>query len=317
MTFCTIGIDIGGTNLRLALITMSGEVVARLKYSSLIVEGRDAFCERVLFGVEGLRHEAASRNFDVAGIGVGIPGLVDSDGFIHASVNMRPLDGFNLSTFLAEKTGLKVESANDANAIAVGEHLFGAGRGFASFMVITIGTGLGSGLMLDGRLWKGAGGFASEFGHVTVNPDGYACPCGNHGCLERYVSADALQRSIADTFPAEADRYCLLTAEELAVMARGGDLISSEAFNQMGKWLGIALASISNVLNLEAIIVGGGVGGSLDLIEPALREELSKRCFSEIYHDLKILKGSLGDDAGLFGAAALVSSTFRHTAKVQ
>ncbi|MSN27208.1 MAG: ROK family protein [Geobacter sp.] len=317
MCFCTIGIDIGGTNLRLALITMAGDVLVRRKFSSLIAEGRDAFCERLLFGIEDLRQEAASRSFDVVGVGVGIPGLVDSDGFIRASVNMRPLDGFNLSSFLAEKTGLKVESANDANAIAVGEHLFGAGREFSSFMVITIGTGLGSGLILDGRLWKGSGGFASEFGHVTVNPDGHACPCGNHGCLERYVSADALQRSIDDSFPAEADRYRSLTAEELAVMAREGDHVSREAFRQMGRWLGIALASISNVLNLEAIIVGGGVGGSLDLIEPVLREELSKRCFSEIYQDLKIVKGDLGDDAGLFGAAALVSSTFRHTAKAR
>lgn len=307
MSDCTIGIDIGGTNLRMALITGGGEVVARRRLPSLIAEGREAFCDRLLLGIEELRLDAISHAVGIAGIGVGIPGLVDSDGFIHASVNMRPLDGFNLAAFLTGKTGLMVDSANDANAIAVGEQLFGAGRGLSSFMVITIGTGLGSGLILDGRLWKGAGGFAAEFGHVTVNPEGVLCPCGNHGCLERYVSADALLRSIMAAFPAEADRYRKLTAEELAVMARSGDSVARYAFNQMWRWFGIALASLSNLLNLEAFIIGGGVGASLDLFEPALRNEMSKRCFSDIFSSLRILRGELGDDAGLFGAAALVA----------
>ncbi|MFH1028274.1 MAG: ROK family protein [Pseudomonadota bacterium] len=305
MPDCTIGIDIGGTNLRLALINADGSVVARRRLPSLIAEGRDAFCGRLLLGIEELRRDAESLDVDIAGIGVGIPGLVGSDGVIHSSVNMRPLDGFNLATFLTSKTGLKVESANDANAIAVGEQLYGAGRGLSSFMVVTIGTGLGSGLILDGMLWKGAGGFAAEFGHVTVNPDGDLCPCGNYGCLERYVSADALQRFIVRAFPAEADRYRIITAEDLARMARGGDRVAGEAFNYMGKWLGIALASLFNLLNLEAVIIGGGVGASLDLFEQSIRDELSKRCFSEMMTEIKILKGALGDDAGLFGAAAL------------
>ena len=305
MTDYTIGIDIGGTNLRLALIAADGSIIARRRLSSLIAEGRDAFCGRLLLGIEELRRDAEFLNVDIAGIGVGIPGLVGSDGVIHSSVNMRPLDGFNLATFLTAKTGLKVASANDANAIAVGEQLYGAGRGLSSFMVVTIGTGLGSGLILDGMLWKGAGGFAAEFGHVTVNPDGDLCPCGNRGCLERYVSADALQRFIVRAFPGESDRYRMLTAEELARMARGGDRAAADAFNHMGKWFGIALASLSNLLNLEAVIIGGGVGASLDLFEQATRDELSKRCFPEIGADFKILKGSLGDDAGLFGASVL------------
>jgi glucokinase len=306
MSDCTIGIDIGGTNLRMALITDGGQVVARRRLPSLIAEGRDAFCDRLLFGIEELRNEALSHSVTITGIGVGIPGLVDSEGFIRASVNMRPLDGFNLAAFLTGKTGLEAESANDANAIAVGEQLFGAGRGLSSFMAITIGTGLGSGLILERRLWKGAGGFAAEFGHVTVNPEGDLCPCGNRGCLERYVSADALLRSITMAFPAEAGRYSSLKAEEIAAMARSGDSYARYAFDTMGKWLGTALASLTNLLNLEAVIIGGGVVASLDLFEPALRNETAKRCFSEMFSDLKILKGELGDDAGLFGAAALM-----------
>lgn len=310
MSDCVIGIDIGGTNLRLALISATGEIIARCRLSSQISEGRDAFCSRILFGVDELRLEAFTRNLRVVGIGVGVPGLVENNGMIHASVNMRPLDGFNLATCLAEKTGLPVESANDANAIALGEQLFGAGRGKSAFIVVTIGTGLGSGLVLDGKLWKGAGGYAAEFGHFTVNPYGDVCRCGNRGCLEMYASAGALLRSMDMHLPVTTCSSSS-TAEDIAGLARDGNGQALQAFDRMGSWLGIALASLSNLLNLEAVIIGGGVSASLDLFEPAIRSELSKRCFPEIYAGLQILRGELEDDAGLLGAAALVSGHVR------
>jgi glucokinase len=217
---------------------------------------------------------------------------------------MRPLDGFNLAAFLGGHTGIPAECANDANIIALGEQLYGAGRGKSSFIVITIGTGLGSGLILNGDLWKGSGGFAAEFGHVTVDPDGELCPCGNHGCLERLVSSEALVRSM-DLMPPDSELSGPSGAEKVAIMARNGNVLAQDAFKQMGRWLGIALASLSNTLNLEAVIIGGGVSASLDLFEPALRAEMVIRCFPEIYSGLDILKVELGDDAGLLGAAIL------------
>lgn len=307
MSDCVIGVDIGGTNLRLGLVSATGKIIARCRLSSLISEGLDAFCGRLLHGISELKNEALTLNMNLVGIGVGVPGLVGSDGLIYSSVNMRPLDGFNLDAYLSGKTGLQVECANDANAIAVGEQMFGAGRGRSSFMVITIGTGLGSGLVLNGKLWKGTGGFAAEFGHVTVDPDGDECHCGNHGCLERYVSAGALVRSMAGFNQSDQDGSLTYTAEDLACMARSRNAEAKRAFEQMGRWLGISLASLSNLLNLEAIIIGGGVGASLDLFEPALRSELSARCFPEIYAGLEIIRGELGDDAGLLGAAALLN----------
>jgi glucokinase len=262
----------------------------------------------MLQGISDLRVEAVTRNSEVIAIGVGVPGLVGSSGLIHSSVNMRPLDGFNLAAFLGEQTKIPAVSANDANLIALGEQLYGAGRGKSSFIVITIGTGLGSGLILEGKLWKGAGGFASEFGHVTLDPDGEFCPCGNRGCLERYVSAEALARSMA-VFSPDIERCSPYGAEEVALLARSGNAAAQNAFEQMGRWLGIALASLSNTLNLEAVIIGGGVSASLDLFESALRIELVRRCFPEIYAGLEIRKVELGDDAGLLGAAALA---YRH-----
>lgn len=308
MSDCTIGIDIGGTNLRMALVNDAGKVISRWRMPSLIAEGVEPFCQRMLQGISALQTKAKSSDMTVTGIGVGVPGLVGANGLIHASVNMRALDRFNLADFLREQTEIPTGCANDANVIALGEQMYGAGRGKSSFIVITIGTGLGSGLILEGKLWKGHGGFAAEFGHVTVNPDGEPCPCGNRGCLERYVSAEALVRSAGVLSP-DREAGCRPAAEDVALMARRGETAALRAFEQVGRWLGIALASLSNTLNLEAVIIGGGVSASLDLFEPALRRELGSRCFPEIFTGLAILRGELGDDAGLLGAAALANKT--------
>ena len=310
MEHFTIGIDIGGTNLRFALVNASGVIVHRNRTTSGIIQGRSGFCKRLLAGINELGTVAAMRNGCITGIGVGVPGLIGKDGLIHSSVNMRPLDGFNLAAFLKEETGYPSACGNDANLIALGEQAFGAGRRFSSFMVITIGTGLGSGLILDGRLWTGAGGFAAEFGHVTVEPEGLPCPCGNRGCLERYVSAGALVRTARELLPGElldklGDR---LDALVVANLARQGESGARKAFQRMGRWLGTALASLVNTLDLEAVIIGGGVAASFDLFLPELGLELGQRCFPQIVADLLIIKGELGDDAGLMGGSALAAT---------
>jgi len=302
-----IGIDIGGTNLRFALVDESGRIMSRSRSISGISDGRDAFCKRLLAGISEMQHFATTLGIPVAGIGAGVPGLVGRDGVIHSSINMKPLDGLNLTSFLENATGLPVVCGNDANAIAMGEYIYGAGVNFRSFMVISIGTGLGSGLILDGHLWSGVDGFASEFGHITVKPDGLACPCGNRGCLEQYVSAGAIVRYALELFP---DHYhgkeLLLDAAIVADLAKKGDPIALKAYITAGSWLGVGLASLVNTLNLEAIIICGGVSESLELFLPSLREELDKRCFSEIGSGLKVIAGRLSDDAGLLGAAGMV-----------
>jgi glucokinase len=240
--------------------------------------------------------------------------LIDSDGLILSSVNMRPLDDFNLADFLLERTRLPSACGNDANIIALGEHAFGAGRRYSTFMVITIGTGLGSGLILDGRLWTGANGFAAEFGHVTMEPEGLPCTCGNKGCLEQYVSAGALVRYAQESLPPELLRKQegAIEARTVAELARQGETGALAAFERMGHWLGIALASLVNTLNLEAVIIGGGVGASFDLLLPSIASELDQRCFLQQRAACMIEKAQLGDDAGLLGGAVLASSRARH-----
>lgn len=188
-----------------------------------------------------------------------------------------------------------------------------------SFLMVTIGTGLGSGLILDGRLWTGANGFAAEFGHVTVHPEGRPCPCGNRGCLEQYCSAGAVVRFARELIPKEllAGAATNLSAERIALMARQGVPGARAAFERLGRWLGVALASLANTLNLQAVVVGGGVAASFDLLLPALRAELSWRAFPAIHEGFAILKTRLGDDAGLLGGAALAEERLRTLETVQ
>lgn len=305
-----IGIDIGGTNLRLALVDVKGTILHRTRTSSCIDGGRDAFCERLLTGINEMRSFADSMGKGIAAIGAGVPGLIGRDGVIRSSVNMQPLEGLNLSVFLGEHTGLPVVCGNDANLIAQGEHAYGAGRQYASMMSITIGTGLGSGLILNNTLWTGAGGFAAEFGHMTVEPEGVQCLCGNRGCLERYVSAGALVRYAQELLPQGliATLGNSLDAQKISELALQGEPGATVAFERMGRWLGVALASLLNTLNLEAIVIGGGVSASFDLLLPKLVDEIAQRSFPLISTGCSIVQSELGDDAGLLGAAALAAT---------
>jgi glucokinase len=300
-----IGMDIGGTNLRCGLVDRSGIIYERRRCASRIEEGRDAFCDRLLSEIAELKAAAFVRGKQVSAVGIGVPGLIGLDGLIHSSVNMRPLEGFNLAACVEARSGLPVVGANDANVVALGEQRFGAGRGFSSCMVITIGTGLGSGLILDGKLWTGSGGFAAEFGHITVDPGGVPCPCGNRGCLEQYVSAGALVRFARERLSGKAADP--LSAEKVAELAKQGNADALSAFDQLSYWLGIALASLSNTLNIQAVIIGGGVAASFDLLQPALQRNIQQRCFPQIFDGLVIAQALLGDDAGLLGGAALAA----------
>ncbi len=291
-----IGVDIGGTNLRGALARSAGEIVSRFRLKSAIANGADSFLDRLTEEIGRLMEDAAGVGLQVQGVGLGIPGLIGTDGTIHSSVNLRPLEGMNLSRLLSDRLQLPVVSANDANLIALGEVWAGAGQGMRSVVVVTIGTGLGSGLILDGRLWTGAGGFAAEFGHLTVEPEGLPCPCGNRGCLEQYVSAAALSRYGEGRRP-----------EELALLAQAGDPVACAAFETIGYWLGTAVAGLLNVLNLEGVIVGGGVSGGFNLFAPALLRTVRQRTFPQVAEQVIVCPAALGDDAGLIGGALLAA----------
>jgi glucokinase len=291
-----VGIDIGGTNLRLALVSGEGAVIERRRLFTDIRCGKDAFLHKLFSEIDQLAHRAAELCLPVKGIGVGMPGLIQPSGQIRESVNLRALDGFNLAAALTEHAKLPATVLNDANAAALGELWYGAGRPYASFLMVTLGTGVGGGLVLNRTIWTGADGTAGEFGHVTVEPDGVSCSCGNRGCLEQYASATVLKRAAA----AGGWR----SVRELSYAAFRGNAAALAPFVEAGRYLGIASASVVNLLNLDAVIIGGGLAQSFELIAGPLREEITRRAFPVPAGRVAVTCGELGDDAGVLGSAA-------------
>jgi glucokinase len=306
-----IGIDIGGTNLRFALVDQDGTILASERGATDIHLGKEHFLVRLSSGIAAMHEKAKSLGRDVRVVGMGVPGLIAADGFVHSSVNLQPIVGLNLRELVARNVHFPVVSANDANAAALGEKIWGAGRMFDSLLLLTLGTGVGSGLILGGRLWTGADGVAAEYGHATVEPDGISCSCGNRGCLEQYASATALVAAAGKALDGGEGSVLArlghegLSAATIAAAAESGDPLAISLFARAGRYLGIAGATIANLLNLEAIILAGGMAGSFDLLAGPMRTEIESRAFAVPASRITVLKGELGDDAGILGAAAL------------
>lgn len=314
-----IGIDVGGTNLRFALVGGDGRIIVQTRIKTAIHDGLNAFCCRLKEGIDSLCRHASREGGEVAALGAGVPGLIANDGYVHRSVNLPPLDGVNLRETLEHLAGLPSVVANDVNAFAWGEKIFGAGRGVASFLMVTLGTGVGGGLVLDGRLWTGIDGIAGEFGHMTMEPDGLPCPCGNRGCLEQYASATAIARAgrqlRRDQWKGADTESSLepFSAKAIAAAADQGDREAAALFAEAGRYLGIATASVANLLNIEAIIIGGGVANRFDLLRDALESEVRTRAFPVPARRLKVLRATLGEEGGLLGSAALAMTRVRDT----
>ncbi len=304
-----LALDIGGTNLRMALISKKGTILKRYQSDCRILEGLAGFLDAISSGYDTLLGEAKASEVRIVAAGAGIPGLTDNAGMVISSVNLKPLNGFNLRKWLSELIQLPVTLLNDANAAGIAEHAFGAGRPFGSLLHVTLGTGVGSALILDNRLWTGIDGVASELGHTTVEPYGDQCSCGNHGCLEMYSSATAILakalKGVENGYESSLSsiRRETLVSAHIYAAAINGDQLSIECMDSAGRYLGIASASIVNLLNLEAIILGGGVSEGFDLLAPTLRKEIDLRAFSLPAARVKVLKSELGDNAGIIGAA--------------
>lgn len=306
-----IGIDLGGTNCRAALVSLSGEIVVLNKVPTKIDEGRNPFLDRVFRLCLDLLNFAAKEDMQVVGIGMGAAGVISPSGVVTVSPNLAFLNGLPLEAALKKQLGLPATVTNDANAIAWGEAQFGAGRNFNSFLTITLGTGVGGGLVLGKQLWTGADGSAGEIGHFVVEPQGRLCRCGSRGCLEQYASATGIVKTVRDLV-AQGEKTRLeklmdgeLSSIKVSEAARMGDRVALAAFNEAGVRLGQVLASVANLLNLDGVVITGGPSESLDLIRPALIEEAKSRAFDIPFKRMVIVRGELGDDAGILGAAGL------------
>ncbi len=301
-----IGIDVGGTTTKAGLVDETGEILEVI-IQPTVTESAETLLDALLSMVEELRHLGVPD-----GVGLGIPGLRSKlTGVIEFSPNLACLNGVNLETRLSERSGLPVVGRNDADMSAWGEFVLGAGVGTTDLACLTLGTGVGSGLILDGRPYSGHNGYAAEAGHLVVDPAGLPCPCGGRGCLETVASATgvtALAQRKLDTHPSSALHSTPnpLTAEAIHDAALKGDPLSIDVFSEAGCYLGLACANLINLLNLEMIVIGGGLSAAGELLLKSARAEAQERAYPQIFSSCRITIAKLGNNAGMVGAALLV-----------
>jgi glucokinase len=295
-----IGIDIGGTGIKAALTDDSGVVLDNVKTPTPADDLQD-----LLASVSGLVAKL-QRQTTVAGVGVGIAGLLNArTRIMETSPNIPCLNRVDLEQKLRNALSVHVITENDAKAGAYGEWTAGAGKGMKHMAYVTIGTGLGCGLVLSGNMFRGTSGYAGELGHTVVEPWGRPCPCGSHGCLETRVSATGIVQTARELNAASENT----TAESLYEAAIRGDRVAQSIFEETGRYLGIACSNLINLLNPEAIVIGGGVMASGDLLLGAARAEAQKRAFPPSARDCAIVQSQLWPDSGTIGAAMLARDT--------
>jgi glucokinase len=308
----TIGVDLGGTNLRVAAVSPTGEILERIGLDTEVSEGRQRVVADMCGAVEDIEQRLPGLRF--AGIGIGVPGIINlADGTVRQSPNLPGWSDFPVRDDIERRLRTHVVLENDANAAALGEKWVGAGRDVDSLCMLTLGTGIGGGLILDGRIWHGSQGMAGELGHMTINPNGALCACGNLGCVEAYASASAISRMAmaairvgrSPELAREAEQLGELTAEIVYIKAKQGDIVALEIFEMVGRSLGVAVANLINIFNLPLYVIGGGVARGWDAFGATLQAEVAKRSLVARATHPRIEASALGADAGLIGAAHL------------
>ena len=304
-------VDLGGTNLRAANIDREGRIHERVKVSTPAANKPEDILNAIASAVGQCEDQAAPRAGRMQAVSVVVPGSVHRDtGAIVNAPNVPAIVDFRLADALAAKLDRQVVIENDANAAALGEMWQGAARGCRTFVCLTLGTGVGSGIVLDGELWRGVDGTAGEIGHTSVDPfGGVACTCGSRGCLEVYASATAIVRMAREAKPRHPNSFLAssnhLTSEQIYRAGVKGDELALEVFRRMGGYLGVGLANLINILNPEMIVIGGGVVNAWELFEKDMNHQVAERAFPLPAAQVKIVPGECGDNAGLLGAARL------------
>jgi glucokinase len=311
----SIGVDFGGTNLRIGAYARESGLLETIPLPMRLRDGPDGVAIDMAKEIRQLRDRHSSQR-TLAGIGVGSPGPLELPaGRLRQPPNLPGWDNFELRATLERALGTRVIVENDANVAALAEYALGTGKrlGVDSLCMLTLGTGVGAGIVLRGRIWDGMNGMAGEAGHVNVWTDGVACGCGGQGCLEPYASATAVRR-MANEMIAEGKAPGLaalqkrnpdFSAREVAELALAGDANAKAIYEMVGRSLGIGLASMVNLLNMPLYVIGGGVASAWELFAPALFEELRHRSYVYRLSKPEVTRADLGAEAGLLGACLL------------
>ena len=333
MSSFAIGVDLGGTNLRIAAVDADGRVLDKISADAEVARGRDYVLDEMCKNVRTLAAKLGGAR-RMMGIGIGVPGIIDRQtGIVHESPNLPGWRDCPARNEIERRLRTKVILENDANAAALGEKWLGVASQVDDVCMLTLGTGVGGGLVLQGKIWHGMTGMAGELGHITVDPEGVACGCGNQGCLEQYASATAVKRMAAEAvargqapeLARAMNRDPELSPKAIYQMAVQSDEAALQIFRNVGQALGIALANMINVFNLPMYVIGGGMANAWDAFAPAMLAQVQKRSFvykatapqdgfrinrnsssnAQARQSTMVARASLGSDAGLLGAARL------------
>jgi glucokinase len=340
----SIGVDLGGTNLRIAAVSGEGQLLEKVTFGSKGVPSRDQVIDQMCEAIQRLSDKYRTSG-KFLGAGIGVPGIIDlQTGMMRKSANLPGWENYPVRDEIERRLGFPKNAArvvieNDANVATLGEQWLGAARGVPNMAVVTLGTGIGGGIVLGGKIWHGMNGMAGEFGHVTIEPEGLPCGCGSHGCAEQYASASAIMRmareavasgkapSLAEAASSDPE----FGAKSIYNLAIQGDEHARRIFRTFGRYLGIMLAGAINVLNLDMFVIGGGVSSAWDAFAPNMFEELRERSLvyaataptdplridslgdegasaqTESRSERKtiVTRALLGSDAGLYGAARM------------
>ena len=335
MSTFAVGVDLGGTNLRIAAVDAGGKILEKITTGTEVARGRDRVIDEMCTAVQTLARKFGASS-ELAGIGVGVPGIIDmATGLVRQSPNLPGWEDYPVREQIERRLATTVVLENDANAAALGEKWLGAAADADDMCMLTLGTGVGGGVVLAGRVWHGMTGMAGELGHINVDPQGPPCGCGSRGCLEQFASATAVKRMALEAIAAgKAPELAHamsgdpeFSSKVVHHMATQGDQPARAIFHRVGSALGQALANLVNIFNLPMYVVGGGVSSAWDAFAPSLFDEL-RRC-SFVYRATApqeatrpsgdgdrvqamrarnatvITRALLGSDAGLIGAARL------------
>jgi glucokinase len=316
-----LAIDLGGTKIAAALIAPDNRVMDRTHSPTLVSEGLQPVIDRIFAMIDRLLSQCTTAAAQLDGIAIAAAGAIDTDkGLITSSPNLPGWSNVPLRDMVRERYGVDSCLVNDANAAALAEHRLGAGRGTNNLIYLTVSTGIGGGIIVNGELYSGISGCAGELGHMTIDANGPECDCGNVGCLEVFASGKAVageakrrikqggQSRLTDIVSGNLEG---ITAEKVAMAAQGGDRLAMEVISRAAGYLGVGMVNLVNIFNPEMIVVGGGLSKMGELLLGPARQVVKQRVFPLCAGAVRIVTAELGDDAGVLGAAIYARQQIR------
>lgn len=304
-----IGIDLGGTKINTAIVDFQGNIIKQINIPTLANEGENVVLNRIIKTIDEVLNKSEIKIENIRAIGIGAPGPLDSkEGIIITTPNL-PFKNFNIINPIKKIYNINTYIDNDGNVAAIGEHTFGAGKGSKNMIYITVSTGIGGGAILNGNIYRGNTCNALEVGHMTLDPKGPLCNCGNYGCAEVLASGTSIGRqgrqAIEKKVITSLSKYSDITAYEVFNEAKNGDKVCSEIVNKSLNYLGICIANLVSIFDPEVVIIGGGVSKAGEVVFNTVKDVVKMRCFKILADSCEILPAKLSTNSGAIGAAAL------------